>query len=118
MLALPRDSGKVAGSSQFRPCPLDLAEAEIGWTFLAREHWGTGLNHEMKRLMVAHVLAHYPRVLFRIGETNTRSRKAMEAIGGELVDGLVEDGEYKGRNARHVVYAITREGFASGPLSR
>lgn len=112
LIAVDRTSGRVAGSSQFRPFLLDPEEMEIGWTFLARAYWGTGLNREMKRLMVGHVLAEYPRALFRIGNTNTRSRRAMEASGGVLVEGLVEDGEYRGRPVRHVVYAIDRETFA------
>ena len=116
LLAIRKDDGKVVGSSQFRPCPVRAEDIEIGWTFLARECWGTGLNPEMKRLMLAHALAEYPRVLFRIGETNIRSRKAIEAIGGRLTD-LVEDGEYKGAPVRHVVYEIDRASFASGPLS-
>ena len=118
MLAIDKPSGIVAGSSQFRPCPLAPDEPEIGWTFLARKYWGTGFNRAMKRLMVGHVLADFPRVLFRIGETNIRSRTAMEAIGGMLVEGLMEEGQYKGRNARHVVYEITRYAFAHGALGR
>jgi len=116
LVAIRKADGKVVGSSQFRVCPIKPDEIEIGWTFLARECWGTGLNPEMKRLMRAHALAEYPRVLFRIGETNIRSRKAIEAIGGRLTE-LVEDGDYKGTPVRHVVYAIDRDGFRGGPLS-
>lgn len=117
LLAIRKADGKPVGSSQFRACPIKPDELEIGWTFLARESWGTGLNPEMKRLMLMHGLARYPRVLFRIGETNIRSRKAIEAIGGRLTE-LVEDGEYKGLPVRHVVYEIDRECFAAGPLAR
>lgn len=117
LVAVLRDSGSLAGSSQFRATPLDPQAVEIGWTFLARAHWGTRLNHEMKRLMLAHALASVPRVLFRIGERNTRSRLAIEAVGGVLTN-LVEEGSYRGRPVRHVVYTIDRAGFASGPLAR
>lgn len=120
LVAVRPDSGAIAGSSQYRPTAFDPEAIEIGWTFLARQHWGTGLNHAMKRLMLAHALAPapagVPRVLFRIGENNVRSRKAMEAIGGVLTD-MTEDGEYQGRPVRHVVYTIDRAGFASGPLA-
>ncbi|MGX7951585.1 GNAT family N-acetyltransferase [Tsuneonella sp. HG249] len=117
LVAIRKDDGKIVGSSQFRACPISPEDIEIGWTFLARECWGTGLNPAMKRLMLAHALFDYPRVLFRIGETNGRSRKALEAIGGRLTD-MVEDGEYKGAPVRHVVYEIDRGNFASGPLGR
>lgn len=117
LLAIRKSDGAVIGSSQFRACPIAPEEQEIGWTFLARECWGTGLNAEMKRLMLAHALTYAPRVLFRIGDTNIRSRMAIEAIGGVLVDGMGEEGEYQGQPARHVVYEITQESFRSGPLA-
>jgi RimJ/RimL family protein N-acetyltransferase len=116
LAASMRDSGEVVGSSQYRRTAFDPEAMEIGWTYLARAHWGTRLNHEMKRLMLAHALVSVPRVLFRIGEHNLRSRTAMEAVGGVLTD-MVEDGEHRGRPVRHVVYMIDRAGFASGPLS-
>lgn len=116
LVARDRASGRVAGGSQIRPTPHDPNAVEIGWTYLAREFWGSGFNHEMKRLMLAHAFCSVPRVLFRIGDTNWRSRMAMENIGGQLTD-ITEDGEYRGKPLRHVVYEITRESFASGPLS-
>lgn len=120
LAAILRGDGRIAGCSQFRPTSFDAQAIEIGWTFLAREHWGTRLNHEMKRLMLAHALAPAPkgvsRVLFRVGDTNIRSRTALERIGGRLTD-MVEEGEYQGNPARHVIYEINREGFAKGPLA-
>ena len=119
LLVTQAGSGAVLGSSQFRPTPFDVAAIEIGWTFLARSHWGGKINRAMKALMIKHALAPephgVPRILFRIGDTNWRSRKAMDKIGGRLTD-MVEEGEYQGQPARHVIYEITREGFAAGPL--
>lgn len=116
LAATLRDGGAVVGSSQFRPTRFDPDAMEIGWTYLARVHWGTGLNHEMKRLMLAHALSDVPRVLFRIGEHNIRSRKAIEAVGGILTD-MVDERHDNGQPLLHVVYQIDRAGFASGPLS-
>jgi len=106
---------RIVGSSQLRACPIAPSETEIGWTFLARDQWGGTTNREMKRLMLAHALASVPRVLFRIGDTNWRSRKAMEKIGGALTD-MEEHGTYLGNAIKHVVYEITQEAFAEGPL--
>lgn len=116
LVVVERASGRIIGSSQFRPTRHDPEAVEIGWTFLAREFWGGNTNRELKRLMLSHALASVPRVLFRVGESNWRSRKAMEKIGGALTD-IVEQLEHGGANMRHVVYQITRESFASGPLS-
>ena len=97
--------------------PAGGGSVEVGWTFLARSHWGGSWNREMKRLMLAHALAHVERVDFRVGETNLRSRRAMEKIGGRLSqrDEVID---MAGRQVRHVIYEIDRESFASGPLSR
>jgi RimJ/RimL family protein N-acetyltransferase len=116
LVASLRREGRVVGCSQFRPTAFDPDGIEVGWTFVARDRWGTGTNPEMKRLMLTHAFESVPRVLFRIGETNLRSRTAIERIGGNLTD-LVEDSEYRGKPLRHVVYEITRESFAAGPLS-
>ncbi|MGQ7830852.1 GNAT family N-acetyltransferase [Altererythrobacter sp. Z27] len=116
LVVTDRASGRIIGSSQFRPDSIDPDAVEIGWTYLAREYWGGAFNRELKRLMLAHALASVPRVLFRVGSANWRSRKAMEKIGGMLTD-RVEHVEYKGRPVQHVVYEITRESFARGPLA-
>lgn len=117
LAVIDRASGRIIGSSRMQAYdPAEGGSVEIGWTMLARSHWGGATNREMKRLMLAHCFRFVQRVDFRVGETNWRSRRAMEKIGGRLsarsdmvetVSGLV----------RHVVYEIDREGFARGPLS-
>ena len=115
-VAIDRQTGKMVGSSRFQAYdPADGGSVEIGWTFLARSHWGGGFNAELKRLMLSHALGFVSRVDFRIGEANWRSRKAMEKIGGELSN-RTELAETTAGMVRHVIYEITRESFASGPL--
>jgi RimJ/RimL family protein N-acetyltransferase len=41
----------------------------------------------MKRLMLDHAFRYVPKVIFRIGETNVRSRRAAEKIGARLIAG-------------------------------
>lgn len=117
LVVIDRTSGAVAGSSQYKAVDTeDGGAVEIGWTFLARSHWGGSFNQEMKRLMLAHALASVARVEFRVGESNLRSCRAMEKIGGRLT-GRSELVETPTGPMRHVVYEITRETFANGPLS-
>ena len=117
LAVIDRASGKMVGSSRYQAYdPADGGSVEIGWTFLARSHWGGGFNAEMKRLMLGHALNFVARVDFRVGEANWRSRKAMEKIGGTLSD-RTELAETTAGPVRHVIYEITRESFASGPLS-
>ena len=66
--------------------------------------------------MVGHALGGYERVIFLIGETNLRSRRAIEKIGAVLTD-RIEDTMLGGRPVRHMVYAIDRAGFAAGSLA-
>jgi len=118
LVAIDRASGDVVGSSRFQGYdPADGGSVEIGWTFLAHRLWGTGLNAEMKRLMLAHALQNVERVLFRVGEANVVSRGAMANIGGRLT-GTTEVRDMAGEPVVHVIYQIDRAGFASGPLAR
>ena len=89
---------------------------EIGWTFLDPVCWGKGYNPELKRAVLAHALADVATVEFRVGDTNYRSRNALEAIGAVRTD-RYELGRYQGKRVVHLVYEITREAFANGPLS-
>lgn len=118
MAILDRQTGAMLGSSRWQAYdPADGGSCEIGWTFLARACWGTGLNAELKRLMLAYAFRTVRRVDFRIGEGNIRSRTACERIGGRLTD-RVDDAVLHGATVRHVIYAITAEEFATGPLAR
>ncbi len=40
LLALETGSGRVIGSSRFHGYDEAANEVEVGWTFLARSHWG------------------------------------------------------------------------------
>ena len=54
LAVVDKASGAVVGSSRFQGYdPADGGSVEIGWTFLARSHWGGSYNAEMKRLMLA-----------------------------------------------------------------
>ncbi len=81
-VVLDRKTGCVIGSSRFACYDLVRSEIEIGWTFLARSHWGGVYNGELKRLMLAHAFKYVDNVLFFIGSTNIRSQRALEKIGG------------------------------------
>lgn len=100
------DGGRVIGHSRFDARKVEPGEIEIGGTFLARSHWGGATNREVKTLMIAHALAHFDRVVFYIGEDNLRSRRAMEKIGGRLIEGRIERFAMAGVVRDHLVYAI------------
>ncbi|QZP08548.1 GNAT family protein [Caenibius sp. WL] len=117
LAAIDKASGALIGSSRFQNH--DCAgggSVEIGWTFLARSHWGGAWNRAMKRLMIGHALGAVAQVRFVVGADNLRSRRAMEKIGGHLT-GVRETRMMAGMPVEHVHYAITRASFAAGPLA-
>jgi len=82
LIAIDSKDGQVIGSSRFHGYDKEKSEIEIGWTFLARSHWGGIYNREMKQLMLAHAFKFVNRVVFLVGPQNVRSQRAMEKIGG------------------------------------
>jgi RimJ/RimL family protein N-acetyltransferase len=118
LVAIDPAGGAVIGSSRYQGLTqANGGSVEIGWTFLARSHWGGTTNHAMKRLMLAHALASVAEVRFVVGETNTRSRTALEKIGAVLTDRREQRVMAGGAVIDHLTYVITRESFAGGPLS-
>jgi len=80
---------QIIGSTRFHGYAPKKSEIEIGWTFLARNYWGGRYNRELKDLMLAHAFTFVENVMFLVGQTNIRSQRATEKIGG-VRDGLVE----------------------------
>jgi RimJ/RimL family protein N-acetyltransferase len=118
LAVIDKVSGAMVGSSSMRDLdPADGGSIEIGWTFLARSHWGGAHNRELKRLMLTHALGSVARVRFRVGEDNLRSRRAMEKIGARMIEAR-ETAVMAGREVVHVRYVIDREAFANGPLQQ
>ena len=106
LMAIDTADGLVIGSSRFHGYDGERSEVEIGWTFLARSHWGGRYNGEMKRLMLHHAFRFVDRVVFLIGPHNRRSQRAVEKIGGVRVGSRPDA---SGRDS--VVYQITAATF-------
>jgi RimJ/RimL family protein N-acetyltransferase len=83
-----RVTGRLIGSSRYYGYEPELSEIEIGWTFLARSHWGGATNREVKRLMLDHAFTFVDTVIFWVGDENWRSQGAMTKIGGVKREGL------------------------------
>jgi uncharacterized protein YhfF len=95
---------RAIGSSRFHGYSEERSEVEIGWTFLARSHWGGRYNGELKQLMLRHAFRFVRSVVFFVGRENLRSRRALDRIGGVLEP----EPDAEGR----VVYRITASAFA------
>jgi RimJ/RimL family protein N-acetyltransferase len=99
LAVLDAASGDVIGTSRYHGYDAERSEVEIGWTFLARSHWGGVYNGELKRLMLEHAFRFVDRVFFLVHPENWRSRRSVEKLGA------VEVGP--GRNAS-VRYELRR----------
>ena len=108
LIAIDSKDGQVIGSSRFHGYDQERSEIEIGWTFLARSHWGGIYNREMKQLMLRHAFKFVNSVIFLVGPQNVRSQRAVEKIGGVRLGSRPDS---RGRDS--FVYQITSSAFLS-----
>lgn len=84
-LTIETSDGTVIGSSRFHGFDRERGEVEIGWTFLARSHWGGPTNSALKSLMLEHAFRFVDRVVFLVGHENLRSQRALEKVGAAVI---------------------------------
>lgn len=106
-IAIDRNDGRIIGTSRFHDHDPASRQVEIGFTFLARSHWGGAYNREMKALMLRHAFRFVDRVVFLVDPKNFRSQRAVEKIGGVRVGSRLNA---EGRDS--VVFEITKPVFA------
>jgi RimJ/RimL family protein N-acetyltransferase len=106
LIAIDSKDSKVIGSSRFHGYDRNKSEVEIGWTFLARSHWGGVYNRELKQLMLQHAFKFVGSVIFLVGTRNFRSQRAVEKIGGVCVGTRPDGGGHDS-----LVYQITNSSF-------
>ena len=109
---IDRATDRLVGSSRYYGYEPELSEVEIGWTFLARSHWGGRANREVKRLMLDHAFTFVDTVVFWVGDENWRSQGAMTKIGGVKREGLYTR-ELSG-DRPYFIFEITRSRYQQG----
>jgi RimJ/RimL family protein N-acetyltransferase len=107
LVAIDRADGHVIGSSRFHGFDERAREVEIGWTFLARSHWGGAFNGEMKRLMLRHAFRFVDGVVFLIGPNNIRSQRAIERVGAARAGTRLNS-----RGEESLIFRIEKSAFA------
>jgi RimJ/RimL family protein N-acetyltransferase len=80
------ESGAVLGSTRFLELRLEHLRAEIGWTWVTRSAWATGVNVETKLLLLEHAFERVGlrRVEFKTDARNERSRGALLSLGASF----------------------------------
>lgn len=112
---LDKATDAIIGSTRFANYDPTTAEIEIGWTFFATAYWRTGINREVKALMLRHIFQFVRIIVFQVGANNFRSRTAVERLGGKLV--LEHKRHHGGQDHDYTTYHLTREDTLSGALA-
>ena len=74
-------TGAAIGSTRYLAIRPEHRVVEIGWTWLAPSHWGSGANVDAKYLMLRHAFdVGFLRVEFKTDALNERSRGALAAL--------------------------------------
>ncbi len=103
---------EYAGTTRYMNINWKYKVLEIGSTWIGREFQGTGLNGQMKKLMLDYAFEtlNFEKVEFRIDERNIRSRKAVEKLGCKL-EGILRKNVYltDGYKRNTCCYGILKE---------
>jgi RimJ/RimL family protein N-acetyltransferase len=78
-----KSDGRAIGSSRFGNLDPINRRMEIGWTWIGRDWWGSGVNTECKLLLLSHAFERIGcvRVELKTDALNLRSRNAILRIG-------------------------------------
>jgi len=107
-LVFDKRTGDPIGSTRYYGYDKDDSSVSIGYTFLARDHWGTTYNRALKIMMLDHAFNYVNKVYFHIGAVNIRSQKAILKLGAEKIDEV--EMEYYGEEKKlNYVYQIGKE---------
>lgn len=109
LAVVENSSGRMIGSSRFYEWEPEDPSICIGYTFLATDHWGGSTNREMKALMLRHAFGFADTVWFHVGDTNLRSRRAVEKLGAALTHS--EAAEVEGKPFTKLYYRLTQAAY-------
>lgn len=116
-IALPfviieKESGKIVGSTRIANISIKDNRVEIGWTWVAKSHWGTGINGHVKQLLFDYLFNETSvlRIEFKTDVLNIPARKAMQKIG-LIEEGILRSHTLMTNNRRRdtIFYSILKE---------
>ena len=110
-LVFNAQTGETIGSSRYYELDEKASSIAIGYTFLAKNHWGGIYNPALKSLMLNHAFQYVNHVILHIGANNIRSQKATEKLGAKKMAEI--EMEYYGEpNRLNFLYQIDKENWA------
>lgn len=103
-------SAQLAGSTRLYNYEADHSRILIGYTFVARQYWGTGLNLSVKAMLLDYLFQFVDQVGFHIGAANLRSQIAIGRLGA--VKMAEEEIQYFGEAPKlNFIYAIDKDAW-------
>ena len=111
-IVFDKEKQAYAGSTRYSLIDKKNKVLHIGWTWIGDIFQGTGLNSNMKFLMLQYAfeVLNFEKIEFRIDERNNKSRKAVEKLGATLEGVLRKNIEMKNGHRRNTCcYGILRE---------
>lgn len=118
-----KKNGEFIGSTRFFEMYEADKKLEIGWSWITQEYWGTAVNLESKLLLMTYCfeVLGVNRVQLKTKDTNIRSRKAIEKIGG-VFEGILRKDKIQAdgttRNAAYYSILDTEWEAAKGKINR
>ncbi len=106
-LVINNTTGQAIGTSRYYGFDKEAKTVVIGYTFIARDHWGKAYNKALKALMLNHAFKFADSVIFHIGANNIRSQKAIGNIGAKKT-GEVEMSYYGEPSRLNFIYQINK----------
>ncbi|MCW8131448.1 MAG: GNAT family N-acetyltransferase [Planctomycetota bacterium] len=105
-------SARVLGSTRFLDVVAAHKGCEIGWTWYARDVWGTKVNPECKLLLLRHAFETWGalRVQLKTDHLNTRSQAAIKKLGAKH-EGVLRNHRLRpdGTIRHTVMFSVTPE---------
>jgi len=112
---MDKTNGETIGSTRFYDYNESDNSIMIGYTFYAVRYWGTGINPEVKKMMMDYAFRYVNKILFHVGAVNLRSQIAMTRLGAKKI--AEENVAYYGEAAKlNFVYEMRKEDYQSFPV--
>lgn len=107
---IDRASAQLAGSTRLYDYDADNRHILIGYTFFARQFWGSGLNLSVKALLLDYLFQFVDQVGFHIGAGNVRSQMAIGRLGAVKI--AEEEIQYFGEATKlNYLYRIEKDAW-------
>lgn len=110
-VVIRKENNEIIGSSAFGNFSVRDRKIEIGWTWLAKIYQGTGINNQIKQLMLTYAFEklYIERVEFKTDVLNSQARASLKNIGA-IEEGVLRSHTLmtKGRRRDTIYYSILK----------